>query len=131
LLVGIAYCRTQKVRHVFAPVFFHELRPEVAVLSGNDQIAVTGLVAVWNNGVLVLSPFTDPTCSPRTQAILSKLEPHLQEGDVLRVVPNSYKPSHSDLVIARKHSHLRPQLMEEHWREHMSDLLRSAIGYTY
>lgn len=94
-----------------------------------DFSRALGLTA--DNGVLVLSPFTDPTCSPRTQAILSKLEPHLQEGDVLRVVPNSYKPSHSDLVIARKHSHLRPQLMEEHWREHMSDLLRSAIGYTY
>ncbi len=94
-----------------------------------DFSRALGLTA--DNGVLVLSPFTDPANSPRTQALLAKLVPHLQEGDTLRVIPNSYKPSDSDLVIARKHSHLRPLLMDEHWREHVSELLRPAIGYSY
>lgn len=93
-----------------------------------DFSRALGLTA--EDGVLVLSPFTDPTHSPRTQTMLAKLEPCLRNGDVLRVIPNSYKPSDSDLVIARKHSHLQPLLMAEDWRERVSELLRSVTGYS-
>lgn len=81
-----------------------------------------------DHGICILSPFTNPEQSERTQAMIAGLEHQLRAGDVLRVLPNTYRPSNSDLLIARADSALRPLLAAEAWRERMQELLRAATG---